>query len=398
MRHPIFSSTAVQTEVTILPQEDFVAAVLKENCREAPKKLVEIIASVLKDFPLLSEAAIVELANQLSITMFGKEVSNAMTNTPGRKSYNLHPYRKAGSGAVCMAAYADLSGETYVLFGEKAKAPNLLILLGGYFQPFPLAGHKEGVEKLTPEQKDQIEEAIIAGVVDAYQALIKAMRVEAADAPVIKWDVNVEACAKRELEEEANLKGVKPEFLMEQSKFPDTNPDLHSINLSYLFDCGVHGIAPEVKPGSDIKALRWINIKEIEIRVEGDEKVYSYQGVPIRKDHGPILEVGIKNLIEKKVSQTSDGLLTLETLERKIALLESRVAMQERSLLKEKPSTYLGEMAHDYLSTLYKVAESIRRAEERQTYFDDEELRKIINRESVEHSDMRIHTLSMQLQ
>ncbi|MCD6047478.1 MAG: hypothetical protein K0S08_1125 [Gammaproteobacteria bacterium] len=389
----IFNTQATQTEATFSPQEDFVEAVLKTNCREAPKKLVEAITSVLKAYPLLSEAAIVRLANHLSITMFGRVISDLVTDQSGRKTYNLHPYRKAGSGAVCMATYTDLSNESYILFGQKAKAPGLLILLGGYFQPFPLAGHKEGVEKLTPEQKDQIEEAIIAGVVDAYGAFIQEVSSGERATSIIKWDENIEACAIRELGEEAGLNGIKPDFLMEQSRFPDTNPDLHSINLSYLFDCGRLPQAPSVAAGSDIKELTWVNIKDIKINSIDDEKHYSYQGMSIRKDHGPILEAGIKRLIEKNIHQLSDGLLTLDALEQKIKLLELRVEASERSLSKEKSASHLGIAASDYLQKLYKVAEGIRQAEEKQVYFGFKELKQCIERELVAHSGIGLRSI-----
>jgi 8-oxo-dGTP pyrophosphatase MutT (NUDIX family) len=349
-----------------------VTALLAEKGIAAPQEIISIIVEVLKTKPDLASAAIVRLANQLSITMFGKEITDIVSTTAGRKIYNLHPYRKAGSGAVCLAAFQDPQQEFQVLLGRKKPRPNQkdqLILLGGYFQPYPLDGHMPDTEKLTAEEKDQIEEeALIRGAEKAYLDF-KIVTSVAARKKYITYDTNITACAQRELKEETSLSGIEPQFLLEQSTYPDTNPDLHSINLSYLFDCGSREQAPPVAAGSDIQTLQWIKLSAIERKTD-DNGIHYFTGEQvIRRDHGPVLERGARVLYGNQIRLASGGLLTLETLERYIAHAASQ-AHQKSNLLGVTPASFLGETAKTYCGNLEIVAREFWRCAQGNIVFD----------------------------
>jgi 8-oxo-dGTP pyrophosphatase MutT (NUDIX family) len=363
------SQKITQETQTDLSGDLDLSTLLTEKGINAPAELIALIVEVVKKVPSLNEATIVNLANHLKITMFGSEVSDKLTTIPGRKLYNLHPYRKAGSGAVCMATYSDNLNQTYVLLGQKKpRGPahdTRYILLGGYFQPYPLTGHIEGLEKLTQEEKDEIEEAIRYGLLNAYKKMAREEKEEtpsskeplnlaAAKAP--PFDLNVEACASRELREETGLSQIKPQFLMEQSSYPLTNPDLHSINLSYLFDCGNSALPPETKPGSDIGKLQWVKLSAINVSKADGVFNYSLNEGPIRQDHGPILEKGARVLINQQIKKQSEGLLTLSTLERTLEVAANKVHKPMTALLGNKPDTFLGAEAGLYYNKLVKLA------------------------------------------
>ena len=170
------------------------------------------------------------------------------------------------------------------------------------------------------------------------------------------FDLNVAACAKRELQEEAGISELEPEFLMEQSNYPDTNPDLHSINLSYLFHDSSKNLPPETKAGSDIGKLQWVKFSDIEVKLAGTQLNYSFRGETIRRDHGPILEKGAEVLVDKQIQKQSLGLLTLATLEKHLATQASKAKKPLSAIGCTKPGSYLGSEAALYYSKLEKLA------------------------------------------
>lgn len=283
-----------------------------------------------------------------------------------------------------MATYTDEKNNDYVLLGQKKLRPSQtstpMILLGGYFQPHPLVGHVPGVEKLTDEEKDKIEEAIREGIQNAYQLMTPDKQsTKSADdksastatkKPAIVFDQNLAACATRELKEEANLTGVTPQFLMEQSDFPDTNPDLHCINSSYLFDCGVRAQAPDTKRGSDIESLHWVKFSDIRVGAIDNKNKYFIGSTPLRQDHGPVLEKGARELIEKRIKTITDGLMTIDTLEKHIELLAKRNNETFAAIMGKKPDTHLGIAGQAYYKKLERIAAEYKKCFDNNKSFD----------------------------
>ncbi len=225
----------------------------------------------------LREALIVRLANKNSITMYGRQVNDLISpkELPGRKKYDIHPYRKAGSGVSTLVTYVDNATQIrYILLGrkysnptDKSKGPaKEFIIFGGYMNPHALDGNIADVETISSEEKDLAEEAILLKK-DGYNILGKTLAKENHLINNSNFDIDLEANAKRELAEEAGLiwDETKPITLLGvQSKYAYTNDKrLHTIMVDYLFDFGLLDHAPMAIAGSDIAEITWVPLANI---------------------------------------------------------------------------------------------------------------------------------------
>lgn len=208
-----------------------------EHQQPQPLNLKEILALVSQLDTDTSAALVIALLNQKNISMFGKSICANRSIFPDigqRTIYNIHPYPKAGSGAHTIVFSKDECGELLVLLGMK-KDRKQWIVPGGYFDPYPL----EGVPGWQPDASG-----------------------EGSSASSIQYDVNLQACAARELLEETGIQ-VSPEnftLLKEYSERNGNDPRLHSINIYYV----VNLLDPcPIRPSSDLVETRWVPVSEI---------------------------------------------------------------------------------------------------------------------------------------
>jgi 8-oxo-dGTP pyrophosphatase MutT (NUDIX family) len=189
------------------------------------------------------------------ISMYGRHVErdSRISSEPGRISYEMHPYAKAGSGIS--ATIIDKDG--FVLLGRKANSP-IYILLGGYMKPYPLEGASGN--ELDSEGMDKIEEDLLLGKNNYSKMQPKTVK-------STSYDFNLRATFNREIQEEAGITGnelarAKIFTVSISSDYGITNdPRLHTIveNICAYFK----GERPNVKPGSDIAELIWVHTSQI---------------------------------------------------------------------------------------------------------------------------------------
>ena len=212
--------------------------------------------------------------------MYGRQVTDTLTNitTPGRRKYDLHPYGKAGSGVMVLVTYVDsTTKERYILLSRKYanhtnKSKGLadqFILSGGYMKPHPLEGGEVNIEKITDDDKDRAEEAILLNQDGYNQAstygnshLLKQLSSEPT------YDIDLEHTAIREFKEETGLewdiKNGYPVHLSTRSAYGVTNDKrLYTIVAAFLLDYKELEHAPFTKAGSDIGEVIWVKLSDI---------------------------------------------------------------------------------------------------------------------------------------
>ncbi len=218
-------------------------------------------------------AVAVQAANNLGVTMYGKTIVDALTDPkamPGRRQYEVHPFRKPGAGANAIPVYTQ-GDNIFVLLGRKFKNPRQkelgledhYILLGGYMQPHPLeTTATQAVVDLDGDDKDFMEEDILRGGEGYTKQTAKSMSVSS---KASEFDQSLAETAKRELAEEGSLVATDAKSIYPTgtySTYPITNdPRLHTIVENYLFDFG--DTKPNAKPGSDIAEVVWVNVTDI---------------------------------------------------------------------------------------------------------------------------------------
>lgn len=281
-------------------------------------KLLEKIIKIVEADPnvrILREALIVRLANKASITMYGRQINDSLTpqHQAGRRKYDLHPYGKTGSGTHSIISYTDKNtNEIFILLARKYKnysekshgLVNQFSLIGGYMKPHFLEGGEVDFEKISDDDKDRAEEAILLNK-KGYktQSNINSNN----QVSNISYDFNLEEAAIREVREESgiiwdkNLYG-SPVNISTRSDYGITNDKrLHTIVADYLFDFGIQGKYPEVKAGNDIGEVVWVKITEIKkdpaIKAqEYGSNISRYsvnidnQIIQIRDDHGEVID------------------------------------------------------------------------------------------------------------
>lgn len=270
--------------------------------------------------PLQTFAAVaVQAANKTNMSMYGKTLVDQITNPaemPGRRQYDVHPYRKAGSGTNVIPLYND-GKETFVLLGRKYVNPRQrelglmehYILLGGYMQPHPLeTTATQGVKDLEGDLKDEIEEGILRGESGYTKQTVQAMTVSKKEA---EFDINLRATAKRELAEEGGLNADYAQDMYPTgtySTYPTTNePRLHTIveNWAVVY----YGRErPNAKPGSDIAEVIWVNVKNI-TTTGADSSIRFENGntAPLKSVYASMLDDALKVYATRKKLEVIDN-------------------------------------------------------------------------------------------
>ena len=289
--------------------------------------LLEKIIKIVETTPnaqILRESLIVRLSNQANITMYGRQINDTLTskNQAGRRKYDIHPYGKTGSGTHAVVSYTDKNtNEIFILLGRKYKnyseksrgLVNQFSLIGGYMKPHFLEGGDVDFEKISDEDKDRSEEAILLNK-SGYQAILVPSNINLnTQISNISYDFNLEEAAIRELKEESgiiwnkNLYG-SPINISTRSDYGITNDKrLHTIVADYLFDFGIQEKHPEVNAGNDIGEVVWIKITDIkkDPLIQAQEygsKISRYsinidnQVIQIRDDHGAVIDTFLSKI------------------------------------------------------------------------------------------------------
>lgn len=259
--------------------------------------------------PSKAEADICNKLDQLGITMFGRRIHNPEPLQGKRVSYDIHPYSKQGTGVSCTITYTDYKTRIpYVLLSKK-KNKNTYDQIGGYTRGQGPEGSEVTFEKRSEDARDKDEEEII-GNVDAVQVgsdegetaftaqtsysleQLKEAAVEgfleqqseklgkkinpmlmkqALSSRGIKFnnDYNAWDTVLRETKEETGLDLThgNPKELYTSDDFGITNNErLHTKVTHYLFYLGTRSEPPVVHPGSDVEALKWVRVTDIDLK------------------------------------------------------------------------------------------------------------------------------------
>lgn len=253
------------------------------------------------------EAEIGGLIDQLPspVTMYGRRIHNPQGK---RKSYDIHPYTKQGSGVSCTLMYIDeKSGVPHVLLSKK-KNKLQYDQLGGYTRGQEPEGSEVNFDKRSEDERDRDEEALIGNENAVKIERKKEEKFTPSSSYTLKKlkeastqgfeeqqseklgkkinpiqmkaslakrgisfnnDYNAWDTALREIKEETglDLKKIKPKELYTSDDFGVTNEDerLHTKATHYLFYLGKLTEPPLVKAGSDIEQLRWIAVTNIDL-------------------------------------------------------------------------------------------------------------------------------------
>ena len=179
--------------------------------------------------------------------MYGARVVDSITNIPGRKQYDAHPYGKVGTSALSIVTCTDKEGNRYVAMGEKGDRVEL-VPPGGYIQPHPPGADTSN--------------------------------------NVAAYDNTIPDVGRREVREETglNLDNVPAAYVGEPYHIygKSDDPRLQNTVHFLLYDLGQRDPLPELKEGAnrnDLKNPRWINVSQIESTL--DLSVDKYEGTSI---------------------------------------------------------------------------------------------------------------------
>jgi 8-oxo-dGTP pyrophosphatase MutT (NUDIX family) len=295
------------------PSLQYLTNLIQDNTKYLDLELVKTITLGFKQRPNANaalESVVIRLLNQSNITMYGAHISDTLEkDQAGRDGYEIHPYRKAATGASANVVFLDkASGKLKVLLGMKYKNPskheegftNKLITFGGYMKPAPLQSFFPIVD-VDEEQKDLAEEALLRG--DKNYAYVKQKPL----ATKSSFDHTLSATAVRELFEETNIlynpKEAKQVSLSTHSNYLFSHPMLHMVVENFLFfftDLDVNNI----RPGSDIAKIIVVNAQDIKKDIAISPQMYGSEltrysvekdGItyPIVDGHGAIIEEAI---------------------------------------------------------------------------------------------------------
>ncbi|CDZ79368.1 NUDIX domain protein [Legionella massiliensis] len=295
------------------------------------------------------------LLDRLPITMFGARIHNP--DGPKRKSYDIHPYTKQGSGVSCTITYTD--DETGVIQVLHARKPNKVNYeqIGGYTRGQGPAGSEVNFDTRSEDQRDQEEEALIGNLnaitltdekasdkrtssyslkqlqENSYKGFLQqqgeklgkkinplVMKKYLADAGInYTNDYNAWETALREAQEETglNLMEHKPRELYTSDDFGVTNEErLHTKVTHYLFHLGRLKEPPTTKAGSDIAEVKWAPVHAINL------KKNDLEGMPLRESYLlQTLPRAIKKVRELELKKVSNKIfLSYESIGEKMDL------------------------------------------------------------------------------
>ena len=116
--------------------------------------------------------------------------------------------------------------------------------------------------------------------------------------------------------------------------------------------------------------MRWVKLSAL--------KDYTIDGALIRKAHQALLDKAAAQLLDNKISHCTEGLLTLQTLEKHIEKCILFKNKKVEDILGAHPLTYVGMEGQQYTKTLEKIARAYTECYKAEKFFNIEAIQACI--------------------
>jgi 8-oxo-dGTP pyrophosphatase MutT (NUDIX family) len=226
------------------------------------------------DSTRVAAALLVRLMNQQHTTMTGAQYIDTLPGADPAQplAAYVYPFAQITGGAGSAVIGADGKGETCVLLARN-HGQDYWCLPAGYMKPRgPFSRQKKYVRDT--ERRDAYDtELLKSGNAPPLDTAINTLT----DTPP-SYDKNLEATARRELEEETGLRmnGVQAELLYRETinrerPCPQGPQPEQQHDEFFLFDIRSLKTLPPVRPGDDVEETRWVKLSDI--RQQGSDTV-----------------------------------------------------------------------------------------------------------------------------